>query len=194
MAVAGSLMDSGVIGSAVGRDPAADQSWRASNGDLAPGQPVVVLVDGRTASAAEVLAAALADDGRGIVVGSATFGKGLVQAATPLPDGGALLVTWARLLAPLGWPLQGLGVMPQICTSGTSESVEAQLEALNGGQQPLGAAIRASRAARPGITLDQILQIREACPAALGSSLDMQAAQFLVTTPSAYAAALIGAP
>jgi carboxyl-terminal processing protease len=194
VAVAGSLMDSGVIGSAVGRDPAADQSWRASNGDLAPGQPVVVLVDGRTASAAEVLAAALADDGRGIVVGSATFGKGLVQAATPLPDGGALLVTWARLLAPLGWPLQGLGVMPQICTSGTSESVEAQLEALNGGQQPLGGAIRASRAARPGITLDQILQIREACPAALGSSLDMQAAQFLVTTPSAYAAALIGAP
>jgi carboxyl-terminal processing protease len=183
-----------VIGSALGRDPAADQSWRASNGDLAPGQPVVVLVDGRTASAAEVLAAALADDGRGIVVGSATFGKGLVQAATPLPDGGALLVTWARLLAPLGWPLQGLGVMPQICTSGTSESVEAQLEALNGGQQPLGGAIRASRAARPGITLDQILQIREACPAALGSSLDMQAAQFLVTTPSAYAAALIGAP
>jgi carboxyl-terminal processing protease len=117
-----------------------------------------------------------------------------VQAATPLPDGGTLLVTWARLLAPLGWPLQGLGVMPQICTSGTSDSVEAQLEALNGGQQPLGAAIRASRAARPGITLDRILQIREACPAALGSSLDMQAAQFLVTTPSAYAAALIGAP
>jgi carboxyl-terminal processing protease len=58
----------------------------------------------------------------------------------------------------------------------------------------MGAAIRAARAARPGITLDQILQIREACPAALGSSLDMQAAQFLVTTPPAYMAALIGGP
>jgi carboxyl-terminal processing protease len=197
VAVAGSLIDpnlqnGGIIGSAVGRDPEADQSWRA-NGDLAPGQPVVVLVDGRTASAAEVLAAALADDGRGVVVGSATFGKGLVQAATPLPDGGALLVTWARLLAPLGWPLQGLGVMPQICTSGTSDNVEGELEALSAGQQPMSAAIRASRGARPDMTLDRILQIREACPAALGSSLDMQAAQFLVTTPPAYAAALIAA-
>ena len=189
--VAGSLINGGLIGSAVGRDPDADQSWRTTDGDLAPGQPVVVLVDGRTASAAEVLAAALADDGRGVVVGSATFGKGLVQAATPLPDGGALLVSWARLLAPLGWPLQGLGVMPQICTSGSTDNVEAELEALSTGQQPMGAAVRAARAARSGITLDEILQIREACPAALGSSLDMQAAQFLVASPPAYAAALI---
>jgi carboxyl-terminal processing protease len=194
VAVANGLIPHGTIGSAAGRDPAADQTWRAASGDLASGKPLMVLVDGRTASAAEVLAAALADDGRGVVVGSATFGKGLVQAATPLPDGGTLLLTWARLLAPLGWPLQGLGVMPQICTSGTTDSVEAELEALSAGQQPMGAAIRASRAARPGITLDQILQMREACPAALGSSLDLQAAQFLVTTPPAYSAALIGAP
>ena len=196
VAVARSLIDAGLrnrgmIGSAIGRDPEADQTWTAGSGDLASGAPVVVLVDGRTASAAEVLAAALADDGRGVVVGSATFGKGLVQAATSLPGGGTLLVTWARLLAPLGWPLQGLGVMPQICTSGTTDAVEAQLEALTAGQQPMGAAVRASRAARPGITLDEILQIREACPAALGSSLDMQAAQFLVTMPLAYSAALI---
>jgi carboxyl-terminal processing protease len=190
--VAGSLIDSGTIARAVGRDPAADQLWRATNGDLAAGQPLVVLVDGRTASAAEVLAAALADDGRGVVVGSATFGKGLVQAAAALPDGGTLLVTWARLLAPLGWPLQGLGVMPQICTSGAADSVEAELESLSAGQQPLGDAIRAERAARPGIALDQVLQLREACPAALGSSLDMQAAQFLLTNPPAYRAALIG--
>ncbi len=192
--IADSLIDQGTIGSAVGRDPAADQLWQAGGGDLAPGLPVIVLVDGRTASAAEVLAAALADDRRGVVVGSATFGKGLVQAATPLPDGGTLLLTWARLLAPLGWPLQGLGVMPQICTSGTADSVEAELEALGAGQQPMGAAVRAARAARPDITLDQILQLREACPAALGSSLDLQAAQFLVTTPAAYEAALIGGP
>jgi carboxyl-terminal processing protease len=199
VAVADSLIDpiienGGVIARAVGRDPAADQVWRAKDGDLAPGQPVVVLVDGRTASAAEVLAAALADDGRGVVVGSATFGKGLVQAATPLPDGGTLLVTWARLLAPLGWPLQGLGVMPQICTSGTSDSVEGELLSLSNGQQPMDGTIRAARAARPGISLDAILQIREACPAALGSSLDLLAAQFLVTTPPAYSAALISTP
>ena len=79
------------------------------------------------------------------MIGSATFGKGLVQAATDLPDGGHLLVTWARLLAPLGWPLQALGVMPQLCTSGTTDSVEAQLEALSAGQQPMAAAVRAER-------------------------------------------------
>lgn len=192
VAVADSLLDGGTIASTVGRDPAADQIWRAGSGDIATGLPLAVLVDGRSASAAEVLAAALADDGRGVVIGSATFGKGLVQDATTLPDGGHLLVTWARLLAPLGWPLQGLGVMPQLCTSGTTDSVEAQLQALSAGQQPMGTAVRAERAARPGITLDQILQMREACPAALGSSLDMQAAQFLLTTSPAYHAALIG--
>jgi carboxyl-terminal processing protease len=194
VAVADTLIDTGTIARTVGRDPAADQLWRATNGDLASGLPLAVLVDGRTASAAEVLAAALADDGRGVVVGSATFGKGLVQAAAALPDGGTLLVTWARLLAPLGWPLQGLGVMPQICTSGAADSVETELEALSAGQQPMGDAVRAERAARPGIALDQVLQLREACPAALGSSLDTQAAEFLLTNPAAYQAALIGGP
>ena len=71
--------------------------------------PVVVLVDGGTASAAEILAAALADRGRAVVVGSSTLGKGLVQTIAPLPDGGELFVTWSRVLAPRGWPIQGLG-------------------------------------------------------------------------------------
>lgn len=192
--VADSLIDSGTIARAVGRDPAANQLWQATGGDMAGGRALAVLVDGRTASAAEVLAAALADDGRAVVIGSATFGKGLVQAATPLPDGGTLLVTWARLLAPLGWPLQGLGVMPQICTSGAADSVERELEGLSAGQPPMAAAIGAERAARPGISLNQILQLREACPAALGSSLDLQAAQFLLKTPGAYATALLTQP
>lgn len=189
--VADSLIPRGTIASTTGRDRDATQIWRATGQSLAGSLPIAVLVDGRTASAAEVLSAALADDGRAVVIGSATFGKGLVQAATELPDGGHLLVTWARLLAPLGWPLQGLGVLPQICTSGDAGAVETQLQALSGGQQPMAAALRAERAARPGIAVNQMLQLREACPAALGSSLDMQAAQFLLSTPPAYQAALI---
>ena len=55
--------------------------------------------------------------GRAVVVGSSTLGKGLVQTIDPLPDGGELFVTWSRVLAPLGWPIQGLGVLPQVCTS-----------------------------------------------------------------------------
>ena len=50
------------------------------------------------------------------VIGSVTLGKGLVQTIAPLPDGGELFVTWSRVLAPRGWPLQGLGVLPQVCT------------------------------------------------------------------------------
>ncbi|MCB8879859.1 PDZ domain-containing protein [Acidisoma cellulosilytica] len=189
--VADSLIASGTIAQASGRDPQSDQHWQADAGDITAGLPIAVLVDGRTASAAEVLAAALSDDRRAVVIGSATFGKGLVQAATSLPDGGDLLVTWARLLAPLGWPLQGLGVMPQICTSGSADAVESQLQALTAGQQPMAATLQTERAARPGMTLDQILQLREACPAALGSSLDLQAAQFLLSTTPAYQTALI---
>ena len=79
--------------------------------------PLIVLVDGHTASAAEILAAALADRGRAVVVGSETVGKGMVQTIDPLPDGGELFVTWSQTLAPLGWPIQGLGVLPQVCTS-----------------------------------------------------------------------------
>lgn len=189
--VADSLIPRGTIARTTGRNPEAAQLWRATGQNLSGDLPIAVLVDGRTASAAEVLSAALADDGRGVVIGSATFGKGLVQAATELPDGGHLLVTWARLLAPLGWPLQGLGVLPQLCTSGDAAAVESQLQALSAGQQPLAPALKAERAARPGIPLAQILQLRDACPAALGSSLDLQAAQFLLSTPPAYQAALI---
>ena len=189
--VADSLIPRGTIASTTGRDRDATQIWRATGQSMAGSLPIAVLVDGRTASAAEVLSAAVADDGRGVVIGSATFGKGLVQAATELPDGGHLLVTWARLLAPLGWTLQGLGVLPQLCTSGDPSAVETQLQALSGGQQPMAAALHAERTARPGLSLNQMLQLREACPAALGSSLDLQAAQFLLSTPPAYQAALI---
>jgi carboxyl-terminal processing protease len=189
--VADTLIPRGTIASTTGRDRDATQIWRATGQSMAGSLPIAVLVDGRTASAAEVLAAALADDGRAAVIGSATFGKGLVQAATELPDGGHLLLTWARLLAPLGWPLQGLGVLPQLCTSGDAGAVESQLQALSAGQQPMAGALHAERASRPGISLNQILQLREACPAALGSSLDLQAAQFLLSTPPAYQTALI---
>jgi carboxyl-terminal processing protease len=194
VATARTLVSSGTIASTVGRNLSADQLWRGTGADLTGGLPIIVLVDGRTASAAEVLAAALADNRRGVVIGSATLGKGLVQTATALPDGGDLLITWARVLAPLGWPLQGLGVMPQVCTSGGADQVEGALQALADGKQGLARALHASRAARPGLSLDRILQIRQACPAALGSALDSQAAQFLLTTPSAYTTARASLP
>ena len=186
--------DHGVIASTAGRDPEATHDWRIEGGDLTHGLPVILLVDGRTASAAEIMAAALADLGRGVVVGSATLGKGLVQTLARLPDGGELFVTWSRVLAPLGWPLQALGVIPQVCTSRGDAETKHELADLVDGRQDLTGALAASRAARPPLPNAQAIEIRSACPAAEGHDGDTAAAQFLIDHPAAYKAALIAPP
>ena len=149
------------------------------------------MVDGRTASAAEILAAALADRGRGVVIGSSTLGKGLVQTIAPLPDGGELFVTWSRVLAPRGWPIQGLGVLPQVCTSLGQDTLSWQLAALAQGRQTMAKALEAHRAARAPLPPAQILAIRNACPAAEGRESDLDTARLLIHDPAAYAAALL---
>ncbi len=187
------LADHGVIASTAGRDPEATHDWRIDGGDLTHGLPVIVLVDGSTASAAEIMAAALADLGRGVVVGSSTLGKGLVQTITRLPDGGELFVTWSRVLAPRGWPLQSLGVLPQICTSLGDTVDRRALTDLADGHDDMEKALTRSRAARPPLPVSQALDIRAACPAAEGTDADMQAATFLAAHPKAYQTALLPA-
>ncbi len=189
--VADELLPAGIIASAVGRDPDATQVWRSNEGQLADDLPVVVLVDGRTASAAEILAAALADRGRAVVVGSATLGKGLVQTIAPLPDGGELFVTWSRVLAPRGWPLQGLGVLPQVCTSLGQDALQSELDSLDQGVQPMAEALGRHAAARPPLPPAQAVALRAACPAAEGSDADITAARFLIQHPVAYVTALL---
>jgi carboxyl-terminal processing protease len=188
---ADALLPGGVVAYTAGRDPDADHVWRSQRGELAEGVPVVLTIDGRTASAAEILAAALTDRGRAVAVGSTTLGKGLVQTIAPLPDGGELLVTWSRVLAPRGWPIQGLGVLPQVCTSLGEAALQRQLTALAEGLQPMQAAINAERDARAPLTPGRILAIRNACPAAVGRETDLAAARALIENPAAYAAALL---
>ena len=194
VAVAETLLDHGVVAVTTGRDPAANQEFRVAGGEPVLTLPLVVLVDGSTASAAEVLAASLADQRRGVVVGSATLGKGLVQAVAPLPNGGELLLTWSRVLAPLGWPIQGSGVLPQVCTSRGPLFTQHQLSALDRGEFPLRDAVLRERATRPPLGTDAALTLRTACPAADGTPEDLVAARFLLDHPDVYAAALIGPP
>jgi len=191
VAVAGELLPAGVVATEQGHDPEASRVWYSPGGELAKDVPVIVLVDGRTASAAEVLAAALADRGRAVVVGSSTFGKGLVQTFTTLPDGGELFVTWSRVLAPRGWPIQGLGVLPQVCTSLGIDALERQLQSLASGIQPMAAAIERARKIRATVPAAEVVAIRSACPAAEGRELDLEVAHFLIGNPAAYAAALL---
>jgi carboxyl-terminal processing protease len=191
VAAAAMLQASGVVAVTVGRDPEAAHIFLADGRDLAHLAPVVVLVDGGSASAAEILAASLADQRRAVVVGSSTLGKGLVQTILPLPDGGELLVSWSRVLAPLGWPIQALGVLPQVCTSLGPQALDRQLAALAHGQQPMAAALARHRAARAPLPPAEALELRAACPAAEGQDADLAAARFLIATPEAYSAALL---
>ena len=189
--VADTLMPSGPIAEAAGRDPDADRNFVAEGSDLMDGVKIIVLVDGQTASAAEILSAALSDNRRAVVVGSETLGKGLVQTVTTLPDGGELFITWSRVLAPLGWPLQTLGVMPQVCTSLGDLALESQLAALAQGKNLMGPVLAQSRAMRPGANVENILAVRDHCPADIGGGLDMTAAAFLLKNNTAYQAALL---
>jgi carboxyl-terminal processing protease len=190
VATADSFLPAGVIRSS-GRAPETNRVWLSGGGELAKGVRMVVLVDGGTASAAEILAAALADRGRAVVVGSSTFGKGVVQTIDPLPDGGELFLTWSRILAPRYWPIQSLGVFPQICTSLGDGSVRRQLAALAEGNVVMNDAIKAHRAARIPLSPDQIVAIRQRCPAADPREGDVDVAEALVENPATYATALL---
>ncbi|MFZ5637686.1 MAG: S41 family peptidase [Pseudomonadota bacterium] len=112
--IADDLLDKGGIVSTRGRNPVADAAFSATPGDLLRGAPVVVLVDAGSASASEVLAAALRDNRRAQVVGSRTFGKGSVQTVMPLDNGDAVKLTTARYYTPSGRSIQARGIDPDV--------------------------------------------------------------------------------
>ncbi|QYR53201.1 S41 family peptidase [Lysobacter soyae] len=112
--MADDLMNAGNIVSTRGRVKSGDTIYTAHAGDVLQGAPVVVLVDAGSASASEVLAAALQDSGRARVVGSLTFGKGSVQSLLPLDNGDAVKLTTARYYTPKNRSIQGVGIVPDV--------------------------------------------------------------------------------
>jgi carboxyl-terminal processing protease len=112
--VSDAFLDSGEIVSTRGRKPEDGERFNAEPGDLAQGKPVVVLINGGSASASEIVAGALQDQRRSITVGTKSFGKGSVQTLIPLKDEGAMRLTTARYYTPSGRSIQALGVMPDI--------------------------------------------------------------------------------
>ena len=118
------FLDSGVIAVLKGRHPGAQQFYAAHRGDISDGAPIVIIVDGRTASAAEIVAAALQDNGRALVVGTESLGKGSVQTVVRLPNGGELSVTWAHVTTARGTLLHGLGILPDLCLAGDGISIQ----------------------------------------------------------------------
>ena len=112
--VSDAFLDKGEIVSTRGRSAGSGERYNAETGDLINGKPIVLLINGGSASASEIVAGALQDHRRAIVVGTKSFGKGSVQTLIPLRGDGAMRLTTARYYTPSGRSIQALGISPDI--------------------------------------------------------------------------------
>jgi carboxyl-terminal processing protease len=114
ISVVDAFLDSGEIVSTRGRDPRDSERYNATPGDISEGKPMVVVINGGSASASEIVAGALKDHRRAVIVGTKSFGKGSVQTIMPVQGEGAMRLTTARYYTPSGRSIQALGVAPDI--------------------------------------------------------------------------------
>ena len=181
----------GRIVSTHGRHTDSHQYYAARNGDLTQDAPLVVLIDGSSASASEIVAAALQDSGRAVLVGSASFGKGSVQTVLKLPNQGEFILTWARFHAPSGYALHRRGVLPDICTTGEVSTSGDVLRLIGAGALPIAADLR-----RLDVDSNDdaaVEALRAHCPPREDEAeIDLQVARQLLEEPGLYARALHG--
>ena len=193
VSVASVFVTDGRIVSTHGRHIDSHQYFPAIGGDLTENAPVVVLIDGGSASAAEIVAAALQDSGRAVLVGSSSFGKGTVQRVLELPNTGEFILTWARFHAPSGYALHRRGVLPDICTTGEVSGPEDVMTMIHSGALPLAVELRR----RDVDTNDDaaVEALRAHCPSREGDAeIDLKVARRLLEEPGLYARALHGLP
>ena len=114
VSVSNAFLERGEIVSTRGRDNKGEQRYNASKGDITNGLPIVILINGGSASASEIVAGALQDHKRGILMGTKTFGKGSVQTIIPVTSKGAVRLTTARYFTPSGNSIQAKGISPDI--------------------------------------------------------------------------------
>lgn len=112
--VAEMFLEDGIVVSTKGRLPESNQIYRASGADITEGMPIAVLINGGSASAAEIVAGALQDNKRALVVGTKSFGKGSVQTVMPLPGNTAMKLTTSRYYTPSGKAIQANGIDPDV--------------------------------------------------------------------------------
>ena len=184
------LLTHGQIVSTRGRHPDSLHHYEAGGRDLAEGLPIVVLVDGKSASASEIVAAALQDRRRAVVVGTSSFGKGTVQTVVRLPNDGEVALTWSRFITPSGYALHGLGVRPTVCTSGLSDGPRAALERFELNKPEIQAAYASWR--RSLIDEKESRKaLRQACASERRkSTVERRIAELILSKPRLYAQAI----
>ena len=185
--VADLFLEHGRIVSTRGRHPKSLQFFDAHAGDVSNGAPMVVLVNGASASAAEILAAALQDHGRAAVVGTNSYGKGTVQTVLRLPNNGELILTWARIHAPSGYVLHRIGVLPTICTSAAEDWQQVLERFRNSGIERTPGDFALRRHADFKSKADQDA-VRAICPwrPREGRDLEVETAKALLQAPELY--------
>ncbi len=184
------FLKGGPIVSTIGRNPESNQYFVASGDGIAPSLPVVVLLDGGSASSSEIVASTLQDRKRAVVLGGSSYGKGTVQTVLPLPNQGALTLTWARLITPGGYFLQHHGVVPNLCTSTLGAGRDAPPRLI---RQAQAEEARAPLLSKPRGSLDEAgwKRLRAACPGReRDPMIDLKFARRLLSDPRLYAEAL----
>ncbi len=124
--VTGYFLDGGEVFSSRGRTADMTRRYHAEAGELLPSVPLVVMINSQSASASEIIAGALQDRNRALVVGRRSFGKGSVQSILQIGNEGALRLTTERYYTPSGRSIQGLGIMPDVLVSQTPDSEETR--------------------------------------------------------------------
>ena len=157
--VSDAFLDKGEIVSTRGRDPENGDRHNATVGDLAQQKPLVVLINGGSASASEIVAGALQDHRRAIVVGTKSFGKGSVQTVIPMRGSGAMKLTMARYYTPSGRSIQALGISPDIIVEQPRRVAEDDEEATDTPRRSRSEADLRGSLNNDSLTEDEILQI-----------------------------------
>jgi len=183
--VAEVFIGDGVIFSTQGRHPDSQRTYKSGSRKTAE-LPIVVLVNGNSASAAEIVAAALQDRGRAAIVGTTSYGKGTVQTVVRLPNEGELVLTWSRLLAPSGYTWNELGILPNVCTAKVSNPQRLAPAAADANSSTL---LRWHAERNP--TPEEVSHLRQICPPGEGSpDRDLDIATNLLRDRTIYALAV----